>query len=390
MRHSAAAGDLDRAADLIAVHWSDHLRRGWTTTAQRWLELLPPETVRGDVRLCLAEAWLAINLGLPAEADRWLVAAEAAGGPGDDRELAANAIAARSLERLLAGDAEEAMRIGREALEATAGDVSWWRAAGCLAAGISLHAMDRMDESYPILEECADVGRRTGAWAPALVALCHMADQDVGAGDLVAAERHAREALDYAEDELHAEYPHAAGAHTGLARVLAARGDLEAAQAFADRGDELAHRGRAPTEIAYSVVVRGQIAVARGDEPLARACARETRALLDSAPAPGSHLAAELAELEAGLAATAAPAAPAAPAAGDLTDREAAVLRMLAGTASLREIADELFVSHNTVKTQVKSIYRKLGVATRADAVARGRELGLLAGSLAGGSGASP
>ena len=114
------------------------------------------------MRLCLAEAWLAINLGLPAEADRWLVAADAAGGTGDDRELAANAIAARSLERLLAGDAEEAMRIGREALEATAGDVSWWRAAGCLAAGISLHAMDRMDESYPILQECADVGRRTG------------------------------------------------------------------------------------------------------------------------------------------------------------------------------------------------------------------------------------
>ena len=77
---------------------------------------------------------------------------------------------------------------------------------------------------------------------------------------------------------------------------------------------------------------------------------------------------------------------PGAPAAGDLTEREAAVLRMLAGTASLREIADELFVSHNTVKTQVKSIYRKLGVAARADAVARGRELGLLAGSLAGGS----
>ena len=390
VRHSAAAGDLDRTADLIAVHWSDHLRRGWTTTAQRWLELLPPETVRGDARLCLAEAWLAINLGLPAEADRWLVAAEAAGGPGDDRELAANAIAARSLERLLAGDAEEALRIGREALDATAGDESWWRAAGCLAAGISLHAMDRMDESYPILEECADVGRRTGAWAPALVALCHMADQDVGAGDLLAAERHAREALDYAEEELHAEYPHAAGAHTGLARVLAARGELDAAQAFSDRGDELAHRGRAPTEIAYSVVVRGQIAVARGDAALARACARETRALLDSAPAPGSHLAAKLAQLEAGLAASAAAAAPAAPAAGDLTDREAAVLRMLAGTASLREIADELFVSHNTVKTQVKSIYRKLGVATRADAVARGRELGLLAGSLAGGAGASP
>jgi LuxR family maltose regulon positive regulatory protein len=59
---------------------------------------------------------------------------------------------------------------------------------------------------------------------------------------------------------------------------------------------------------------------------------------------------------------------------------------MLTGLASAREIADQLYVSHNTVKTQIKSIYRKLGVATRADAVARGRELGLLAGSLAGGA----
>jgi LuxR family maltose regulon positive regulatory protein len=136
--------------------------------------------------------------------------------------------------------------------------------------------------------------------------------------------------------------------------------------------------------------VRGQIALDRGDLALARACARASRALLDSAPAPASHRPAKLAALEEGLAAAPAPAAAAgagAPAAGDLTEREAAVLRMLAGTASLREIADGLYVSHNTVKTQVRSIYRKLGVATRADAVARGRELGLLAGSLAGGGG---
>ena len=75
------------------------------------------------------------------------------------------------------------------------------------------------------------------------------------------------------------------------------------------------------------------------------------------------------------------PAEPAAVA--DLTERELAVLRMLTGLASAREIADQLYVSHNTVKTQIRSIYRKLGVTTRAEAVARGRELGLLAGSLA-------
>jgi LuxR family maltose regulon positive regulatory protein len=74
-----------------------------------------------------------------------------------------------------------------------------------------------------------------------------------------------------------------------------------------------------------------------------------------------------------------APAAPPGPAAGgDLTDRELAVLRRLTGDGSAREIAADLYVSHNTVKTQMRAIYRKLGVATREDAVARARERGLL------------
>jgi LuxR family maltose regulon positive regulatory protein len=61
-----------------------------------------------------------------------------------------------------------------------------------------------------------------------------------------------------------------------------------------------------------------------------------------------------------------------------LTERELAVLRLLPGTLSLREIAEELYVSLNTVKTHVQAIYRKLGVSTRDEAVSRGREIGML------------
>ena len=46
--------------------------------------------------------------------------------------------------------------------------------------------------------------------------------------------------------------------------------------------------------------------------------------------------------------------------------------------SSLREIAQSLYVSQNTVKTHTRSIYRKLGASSREQAVARGRELGLL------------
>lgn len=51
---------------------------------------------------------------------------------------------------------------------------------------------------------------------------------------------------------------------------------------------------------------------------------------------------------------------------------------MLPSLRSQREIADELFVSRNTVKTHLRGIYRKLGVPTRTLAVARAREPELL------------
>jgi LuxR family maltose regulon positive regulatory protein len=62
----------------------------------------------------------------------------------------------------------------------------------------------------------------------------------------------------------------------------------------------------------------------------------------------------------------------------ELTDRELAILRALRGPLSAREIGDEMYLSINTVKGYTKSLYRKLGVVTRADAVRRGHELGLI------------
>ncbi|MGH9230296.1 MAG: LuxR C-terminal-related transcriptional regulator [Acidimicrobiales bacterium] len=61
-----------------------------------------------------------------------------------------------------------------------------------------------------------------------------------------------------------------------------------------------------------------------------------------------------------------------------LTERETAVLCHLPTLMSNREIADVMHVSVNTVKTHLKSLYRKLGVASRREAVLRGRALELL------------
>ena len=60
-----------------------------------------------------------------------------------------------------------------------------------------------------------------------------------------------------------------------------------------------------------------------------------------------------------------------------LTRRELVVLGNLSEGVTLEEIASKLFVTRNTVKSQVRSLYRKLGVSTRADAVAWAEAAGL-------------
>jgi LuxR family transcriptional regulator, maltose regulon positive regulatory protein len=63
------------------------------------------------------------------------------------------------------------------------------------------------------------------------------------------------------------------------------------------------------------------------------------------------------------------------------SDSEIRVLRYLPTNLSMREIANELHVSHNTVRTHMRHLYAKLGTHRRADTVARARSLGLLAPS---------
>ena len=62
----------------------------------------------------------------------------------------------------------------------------------------------------------------------------------------------------------------------------------------------------------------------------------------------------------------------------ELTERELVVLRLLDSELSIREMAQSLYVATNTVKTQIKSIYLKLGVSSREEAVEEAHRRGLL------------
>jgi len=111
-----------------------------------------------------------------------------------------------------------------------------------------------------------------------------------------------------------------------------------------------------------------------GDRTGAIALVGEARQLLDSLPDGADAQLARLAQLERRLTARSRPVMSGEP----LTEREQDVLRMLQGTLSLRDIGRELYLSPNTIKTHARTLYRKLDVSDRKDAVARGRELGLI------------
>jgi LuxR family maltose regulon positive regulatory protein len=141
---------------------------------------------------------------------------------------------------------------------------------------------------------------------------------------------------------------------------------------------ELSLRGVAAVEIAYAQLAQAESRHLRGDREGATEALREARRAIDRCAAPGilrQLLARTERRLHLGsrLRPSVAPVA-----VEELTDRELGVLKLLPSELSQREIGGALYVSLNTVKSHTRSIYRKLSVDSRDEAVERARSLGLL------------
>jgi LuxR family transcriptional regulator, maltose regulon positive regulatory protein len=119
-----------------------------------------------------------------------------------------------------------------------------------------------------------------------------------------------------------------------------------------------------------------RVYLALADVAAARTLMREIDDLLRRRPGMGT-LAGQASELRTQLSTQRESGGPGASA---LTAAELRLLPLLSTHLSLPEIGQELFLSRNTIKTEANSIYRKLGVSSRSQAVTRSRELGLLDG----------
>lgn len=351
IRHELAAGDEEAAASLVAEMWRVPFNRGELATVDRWLDDLPETLVRAKPELCLARAWVLMDRGRPREAERWLL----------DAGSVPEGIVLHAVLCFKLGKLAHAEEIAREALtHDPVASALGLPVAHCIL-GISLYYRGKLDEAEASLREAVRLAVAGSNELARIYALGYVGLIRLEAADPEGAAVATREALEFA-----AEPP--ASEHFVTAMALLAQGRLEQNSVALEQAVSLARRGAAPIEIAAALT---GFAEARRDP----AMLQEARSVLADCEDTG-----RLPELieQAELRLRGRPLGPRRKLAGDLSDRELAVLRLLPGDASLREIATSLYLSLNTVKSHSRSIYRKLDASSREQAVARGRELGLL------------
>jgi LuxR family maltose regulon positive regulatory protein len=246
---------------------------------------------------------------------------------------------------------------------------------GCPVLGVALFWGDEADEADSVLARSAEIAGSAGN----TIALVH----GMGCRAAIRAESgRAAEAAELAEAVVGLGHEHGltehwtnAMARVAAAKTLAGEGLLDEAAARAEAALEVSRRGLARVETAYSLIALAEIRNQRGDREAARDTLAAAREAVAQCPDPGI-LAEMLTRAERRVARPRR-------AAGDhlrdeLTERELTLLRLLPSDLPMRAIAGQMYVSLNTTKTHAKSIYRKLGADSRADAVTRARDLDLL------------
>lgn len=243
------------------------------------------------------------------------------------------------------------------------------------ALGRSLYLSGQAAEARALLE---DVARHAPApdqqpfvVVNALALLSLLTGED---GDDERALALARQALDVAEAQGVRYEPLTGVAYIALGRSTARRGGLAEAEQLLDQALQVLPDDSYRVQYAQAMVELAGVRHARGDTDGAHAAVEGARQLIAAFADPGmlgSLL--DRTEHDVGRPIRRRPSA-----AEALTDRELVVLRLLATTLSQPEIAHELYVSVNTVRTHIQGIYRKLNVASRQEAVATAREHELL------------
>ena len=376
VEHAISSGDATLVRDLIWGNFLAYMNAGRFKTLDRWLHALGPAKVASDPILSLASGWLAGANGRSDETADWLEVAARAPGETPMPDGAGTVGTGVALLRAMYGPdgVSESLASARKAFAAT-DPMDPWRAIAHFCLGYLLHVSGSHDEAMEQLEEARSLSHHVqpSVEAASLSELSLLAGE---VGDAATAGRRAEEALRVATEASLLELPVASFVHTAHGRVVAEEGDLVAGLEELERALTLCeeHFDGGPWATLQIMIALAPVRFATGDHEGARDLVSRARTLLNDHPDSGD-IEGRVKQLERTLGrASQRPAV-----FGErLTDREVAVLQLLATDLTHREIGAALFISLNTVKSHVRSLYQKLMASSRAEAVEKGRELEMI------------
>jgi LuxR family transcriptional regulator, maltose regulon positive regulatory protein len=375
--HALAGRDLGRAVRLVAASTRAFVNTGRLETVRGWLEALDDGALDRYPVLAADAGWIWALTGDGARAHQCLLAAEKGsrqgptpGEPSPTPGIATLRIALAPLgvERMLA-DAQRTF-----ALEPVG---STWHPVASMLLGVAHLLNGGADAAAKALERAAHLGRNSQP-AAASFALAQLALLAVERGEWQTAEDYANESWAVIEAARQPEYLSSIVAYAARARVALHQGDMAGAWRYVDGAQQLytwPSPAAFPWLAAQAAMALGGILLDLGDRTAAGLKAADARRHLDRLLTEGAlrdryrQLMADLARYD---------NQPVVPGTSGLTAAEQRILQLLPTHLTLSEIADELYISRNTVKSQVASIYRKLRSSNRTEAVREGRQLGLI------------
>jgi LuxR family maltose regulon positive regulatory protein len=370
-RYAHASGDLAQAGRIALGHLDEFAMHGRSERLGLWLDGCTDNEIASDPQLSLAAVWVFLYGGEATRARRFIAKAErepldvaSPDGASSLRSSLAN------IRTVMAPDGIPQMLRDGEFVYASEKKASTrWLASGCRAMGVAYVLLGRPQEAIAVLQEALGLLHDRPELAHVqVVCLGYLAFAAAELGNRREVQGRAVEATWLVgEAHLH-ETAGSAVAYTAGALAHQQRGDHTEAARQLERVRRLRPHIRAATWLDVDLAVRcGEISLDLGDPVGALEFAQGADDALQGYPDAGT-LPARLRRLERRIKR------------GQdygLTSAELRVLSFLPTYRSLQEIADRLNLSRPTVKTHVASIYDKLGVPGRSEAVEVIQQFGL-------------
>jgi LuxR family transcriptional regulator, maltose regulon positive regulatory protein len=375
IEHAITSGDVDVAARLIEAATLPTYVQGHGDRLERWFASLDDGAFERRPCLAVGAALVHALSGRPEAADRMADIVERSRSGEAPVNGAASFDSARALLRatMVRHGPDDAVADAAFAVAAEAPG-SPWRTLACEVLAMGHIMRGEPAEAEAVLDDAIAAALGTGRhsyFAFAVRASLAMARRDWDAAAGFAREAHDRLVrMQFEEAVAPSVLVHAVAARVAIQRGDLARGREELVHAQLVR-PLASHALPTASVLGLMDVARAYLAIA--DPAGAGAAVAEAERILHRRPGLGV-LAAEVAELrERSHGSAHVLAGP-----STLTPAELRVLPMLSTHLTFAEIAGRLHISPHTVKTQVASIYGKLGVSSRSEAVDRAIGIGLL------------